>query len=1521
MDRKHIPESLSPGSLAGLHPAVRAWFVQALGEPTRPQAEGWPPIARGEHTLIMAPTGSGKTMAAFLQCLNQLYLREQSGPGHETGGPPGGVQVVYVSPLKALNNDIHRNLEIPIEGIARVAASLGMDLPRLRSMVRTGDTPADERRAMLRHPPHILITTPESLFLLLSSRARDILRTARTVIVDEIHALFPNKRGAHLALALEQLTDLAGGRLQRIGLSATIRPVCEVAVFLGGGRPASASGGWRQRPVTVVDAGRGRRLDLEVVVPAADLRELPEHSVWPEIYRQVWQLAQRHRSTLVFVNSRQVAERLGTALNDLAGDGDDFCRVHHASVSREVRLETERRLKAGLLRCLVATSSLELGIDIGAIDLVVQVESPHEVARGLQRVGRAGHVPGQPGKGRLLVKTRHDLLEAAVVAKGMLAGEIETARAQENPLDVLAQFVVGFSAGAARPAGEVYDLVCSSYNYRALPRRHFDDVLAMLSGRHDTGEYLGLRPLLYWDGAGGPLAASERGRRLVYTSGGTIPDRGLFGVFLQGSGLKLGELDEEFVYERRLGDSFTLGTSAWRIVELRSDRVVVVPAGGGTRPPFWRGEWYSRPYQLGRAMGDFLLAADDALAVEQTSGGVPGAGADRPGPFWERLPDEAALTPDSVFNLRQLLSAQWAATGVLPSSRTIVVEEFRDELGQWRVALHLPYGRRVNEPLAMLLGEEIARRYGREADILPLDDGILFGWTDSEHPPHIEPAALDPSDLAGRVARLLRASPLFGLLFREAAARALILPRAGFGRRRTPLWLSRRKAAGLLALAERWPGFPLLAEAYREGLSMYYDLDGLRNLVEAAAAGTIEVRRVRRDFPSPFARPMVFASTGAFMYGDDLPAAERRVRYLGLDREALAELLGSGSALRELLDPAAIAEVTRRASPAELAGNAPTHPEHLHLWLRAYGELPVEGLPEEVAAQAETLRASGRACVVSWRRQGDSPAEAVWIAAEDLPLYRAALQTELAGRDEERCARREGQGAGQGERQARQGEQESGQREEHARQRDQQARQGDEQGQALALAQLALRFARRRSPFSARDLASWYGIDPATASSTLAALEAEGKLRGGEFRPGGADREWADPALLEEMHRQSLARARRAVEPCSPAAFAVFLQTWQGVVSGQAQPRALGDILRRLAGLPLPAEAWEAAVLPLRVPGYQPAMLDALLSSGQFQWIASGSPDDLRVAFWPAGLLAPQTHGAPRAGAVDGGVPAAVERALRERGALFLTGLWQAVGAPPGEVMAGLERLTAAGRVTNDSLGPVRHLLALGPRYRSLPRTVTPTLLQAMGRWSLLQPGAPSPAPEQVCDLLLARYGVLTREAAAAEGWAWTGLLPVLARREMLGRLRRGYFVRGLSGLQYALPEAVEALRRAAPEAQPEIPGGLPGVDPALAWGRLLEWPEGAYRPRQPVVVVMLRGSPALVAEGRPMRLFALCELDDDRLHSALAQLVRVAAMLAGPGARLEVAEYQGRPVLDASIQALLESLGFSRGPQTMVRW
>lgn len=1469
------------GLAGGVHPAVRAWFEETLGEPTEPQLLGWPVIARGDNALILAPTGSGKTLAAFLMAINDLCMRAARG---EDLARVEGPQVLYVSPLKALNNDIHRNLELPLVGITAAATRMGHRLPVLRSVVRTGDTPSDERRLMLREPPHILITTPESLFLMLCSNARSLLRHVRTVIVDEIHALFANKRGTQLALALEYLQEIVPFAQQRIGLSATQRPLEDIAAYLGGGLLAPSAGsdaregpGWSPRPVEIIQAPGRKQLDVQISLPVSDFADLPENTVWPEIFREVYELATQHRTTLVFVNNRQVGERVAAALNDLAGE--DFSRVHHGSISREVRQATERALKAGELRCLVATSTLELGIDIGQIDLVVQVESPREVSRGLQRVGRAGHVPGKPSKGRIIPKTRQDLLEAAVIAERMRSGWIEPQSAQLNALDVLTQFVTGLAIERPRRADEIYAVVRRAYNYRGLGRREFESVLGMASGHFDTGEYLELRPLVYWDRTTGAVSVSERGKRLVYTSGGTIPDRGEYAVYLQGQGVRLGQLDEEFVYERRIGDRFSLGTSAWRITQIQHDRVVVVPSTGGPRVPFWKGEMYGRPYLLGKALGEFMADAEAALCREAHNS--PASGAD---PFWEDWARRAGLDSTTTDALRSYLRSQQRATGALPSTEHLVIEEFRDELGQWRVIVHSPYGRRVNDPLALLLEDSLTAR-GHNLDLVVTDDAILFGGTTSESPPPVDPVAIQGTGLTGRLAVLVRKTVMFGRLFREAAGRALILPRLQFGRKRTPHWLSRRKSASLLQVVERLPGFPLVQEALREALASVYDLDGLGEVVSGLATGAIKVIRVRRNGASPFARPPLFAAMGAFLYGDDLPPAERRLRFLGLDHQALSDLLGRAH-LRDMLDPAAIDEATWRARPASLAGGPPESAEELHDWLVRRGELPVADAPEAIAPLLAELEAAGRVLRLSWR--GEFSPGSVWVAAEHLPDYEALF----------------------------------------AEQR--QAPEAADAPPVQALVPLVRRFAMRAGPFTLDQVTGYLGLDRARALRLLNALTGQGLLRRGEFRPGGSGDDWVDPALLVEMHRRSLALARRQVQPVAPEDYAAFLQDWQGLSGKEGRrsgPEGLAQTLEQLQGLALPAEDWEAAALPLRVADYSPHLLDAALGSGLFRWVGSGKPERLRVAFWAADALGtggPESSPDSAEGAGGGlSQPAGrVHEVLTSQGAQFIAGLWRVSGLPPGEVLAALEQLMARGLVTNDTFGPIRYLLSLGPEYRSLPRTLTNQVLSGMARWSTV--AAPTPDSDELARQLLKRYGLVCREVASAEEVPWSDLLSSLSRMEILGTVRRGYYVRGLSGMQFALPDAVERLRAVAEwadqagSAPPPI--ALGDGDPAWAWGRILPWPEHLpSRPRPPAALVTANGSPVLACEGRPLRLVKLADLPLETLLPALRCLTDAAQR--SIGGRLEVAAFDGQPVRETPVAALLEQLGFTAAPLTMVRY
>ncbi|MCL4517256.1 MAG: DEAD/DEAH box helicase [Firmicutes bacterium] len=1537
------------------HPAVAAWFRETFEEPSPPQALGWPLIAGGKNVLLLAPTGSGKTLAAFLQCLNWLYQRAQAGDQLD-----GSVQVLYISPLKALNNDIYRNMEIPLEGIARTAEQMGLTLPRLRSAVRTGDTPASERQAILKHPPHILITTPESLFLMLCSKARRILAGVRFVIVDEIHALFPTKRGVHLSLSLECLEELVGPRsFQRIGLSATQRPLDEVAAFLGGGT-LDAELRWAPRPVEIVDTGQRKKLDLRIQLPVPDLRALPEKSIWPEIYKQLLGLVQEHRSTLIFVNNRAVAERVTAKINELAGEG--IARVHHGSVSREIRFEVESLLKSGELRCLVATSSLELGIDVGSIDLVVQVESPHEVARGLQRVGRAGHLVGMPSKGRMIPKTRADLLEAAAISREMGGGRIERSHAPRNCLDVLAQHLVGLTVDRSAPAEDLFRLVRRAYGYRGLSRDEFDRVLAMLSGQFGADEFVELRPRLFWDRVNGLVRASEGGKHLVYTNSGTIPDRGYFGVYMEGSPVRLGELDEEFVFERRLGDRFVLGTNTWQIEEIRQDRVVVVPAGGAPTVPFWRGEGVGRPYELGCTIGRFM---------EEVAGRLDDP--DLPG--W--LEKECLMDAGGAKNLRQYLLDQREATGVLPSHRCLVVEEFPDELGEWRVMIHSPFGQRVNTPLAMLLADQLRQRQGLEVEGVRSDDGILFLCPAAPGPPFFDPAVLEAGDLEGRIAELVSTMPLFGLLFRHNAARALILPRGAHGGKRTPLWLSRVKAADLLQVVASYPSFPIVIETYREILSEVFDLDGLREVITGLRTGAIQVQRCRRAQPSPFAHPLAFDLVAVYMYEQDLPKAERRLHSLSLDREVLKNLLGKAE-LRRLLDPEAIRQVAEDARGLS-AKQRPRSPDEWHAWLLKHGELEIgargagsaenaesagsgssanltrkngfwqeEGLLE--GEKLKTLRDAGRIVRITWS-SGERTVEA-WIAAENLPEYQAALgerlKYQLPGRDS--------------------------------------ARDASFPSPQEAVDSLLRRFARTRGPFHVHDLVQRYGFAQEEVQGSLARLETAGLVQAGEFLPGGIGTEWCDVSLLQRMHRRSLARARREVAPRSPEDYCAFLARWHGIGSPGSGLEGLSHALERLGGVFLPAALWEGGVLPVRVRDYQPVLLDQLISSGLFTWIGEGTGDGLRVAFYPAGAD-PVRRGPPGSdgragGGPPGGRPAGdgaggdavsasvmpqvgedelagarsqIAGALLGKGALSLPQLWQQTGLPVEIVLAALEEMIGQGRVTNDTFGPVRYLLSRSskgrnatrgtPRStarsavrgvvrgvvrgavhsapRSASRSISPAVLAQMGRWSLVGNAPGSVTPKILCQDLLSRYGIVTRDVVAGEGLPWSLVSQTFTEWEIVGKVRRGYFVDGLAGIQYAKAEAVEGLRLPPDAGLPEF-WGLAAQDPANPLGSILPWPGMERSPARPEVVVFRAGTPILAAEGRRVRLFSLglpVSWAEEKLAAALKELIRVLGFSRRGDRRTEIVEWDGKPIVETVAGEILAGLGFERGYKAMVKW
>src|SRR5438067_2428482 len=1241
--------------LAVFSPETRAWFENAFRAPTPAQQLGWPAIASGKHTLIQAPTGSGKTLASFLYGIDKLHPE-----------PGRGLRLLYVSPLKALNYDIERNLRGPLAGLKS----------ELRVAVRTGDTPQKERAEMLRHPPDILITTPESLYLLLTSRARENLKGVRTLILDEVHAVAGTKRGAHLALSVERLERLVDEPFQRIGLSATQRPLEEIGRFVSGARE-----------IELVDAGIAKELDLQVVVPLEDMREPgtgsegPQQSIWPSIYPELLRLVQEHRSTILFVNNRRLAERLALRLNELAEK--EIARAHHGSLAREQRVEIEELLKRGEIPCLVATSSLELGIDMGAVDLVVQVESPKSVARGLQRIGRAGHELGAVSKGRIFPKFRADLLEAAVVAKQMREGAIEETVIPRNPLDVLAQQIVAICADEEIEVEELHRLVRRAYPFSELSRVQLENVLDMLAGRYPSDEFAELRPRIVWDRTAGVVRGRQGARRLAVTNAGTIPDRGLFGVHLVDGGGRVGELDEEMVYEARAGQTFLLGASTWRIEEITRDRVLVSPAPGVPGAvPFWRGEGVGRPYELGEAVGAVTRAV---LALSQAKA-------------LETLRREHALDERAANNLLGFLREQEAATRTVPSDRTVVVERFRDEIGDWRICILTPFGARVHAPWGLALAARLRDSLGLEVQSIWSDDGIALHLPDADATPPLEELAIDPGEVEELVTAELGGSALFGARFRENAARALLIPRRRPGER-TPLWQQRLKAQSLLQVARRYGSFPVVLETYRECLQDVFDLPALKRLLRGLRTRELDVVDVETPAASPYAASLLFDYVANYMYEDDTPPAERRAQALSLDRDLLRELLGQEE-LRDLLDADAVDEVERELQ------RAPRNPDELHDQLRLRGDLR----PGEYdGALARPLLDERRAIQV--RVAGEERL----IAAEDAGRYRDALGAMPPGGLPDVFL----------------------------------------EGGPDSLRELGLRFARGRGPFTTAEANGRFGLD---VEPVLRELERAELLVRGELRPGGSAREWCEPDVLRRLRRASLAALRKEVEPAERAAYGRFLPHWHGV----DRRATLREALVPLQGLSLPVTLWESDVLPRRIPGYQPAQLDALCASGEVVWVGAGLDrvavffrDDASVLGQPAAAAAP-----------EGEAHDALRAALSGR-AEFWHDLVEAVGLEPEVALPARWDLVWAGEVTNDAWTPLRagrRFQAPRPsrgRPRRFSRQRASAITATQGRWSLAhrlfepRPGSDpghGPGRRALAELLLERQGIVTRDGVRGEG-------------------------------------------------------------------------------------------------------------------------------------------------------------------------
>ncbi|MEU3362185.1 ATP-dependent helicase [Streptomyces albidoflavus] len=1538
---------MARSALDTFSPATRNWFTGAFSAPTAAQEGAWGAIGEGSDVLVVAPTGSGKTLAAFMSALDTLASTPPPAESRKR------CRVLYVSPLKALAVDVERNLRSPLTGIRQESVRLGLPEPEVRVGIRSGDTPAAERRSLATRPPDILITTPESLFLMLTSSAREALEGVETVILDEVHAVAGTKRGAHLALSLERLDELLPKPARRIGLSATVRPVDEVARFLS-----------PQRRVEIVQPASGKEFDLSVVVPVEDLGELggspvsdegsgDRPSIWPHVEERIADLIQSHRSTIVFANSRRLAERLCNRLNEIAyeratgeampedhspaelmgaassasGAPALIARAHHGSVSKEQRAQVEEDLKAGRLPAVVATSSLELGIDMGAVDLVVQVESPPSVASGLQRVGRAGHQVGAVSTGVVFPKYRGDLVQSAVVTERMREGRIEALRVPSNPLDVLAQQIVAMTAMDTWQFDDLLALARRAAPFASLPESAFTAVLDMLAGRYPSDAFAELRPRVVWDRVAGTVTGRPGAQRLAVTSGGTIPDRGLFGVFLAGAdpkkgGGRVGELDEEMVYESRTGDVFTLGTTSWRIEDITRDRVLVSPAPGVPgRLPFWKGDQLGRPLELGRALGAFVREVG-ALPEEDARLRLMAAGLDA----W------------AAENLLTYLREQREACGHVPDDRTVVVERFRDELGDWRVVIHSPFGAQVHAPWALALGARLSERYGMDAQVMHADDGIVLRLPDADllgldlldddssdpgtafdtdqSPVGAQDVTFDKGEIEGIVTDQVGSSALFASRFRECAARALLLPRRSPGKR-TPLWQQRQRASQLLQVASEFGSFPIVLEAVRECLQDVFDVPGLTELM-----GDLEARRVRlvevtTPEASPFARSLLFGYVAQFLYEGDSPLAERRAAALSLDSRLLSELLGQAE-LRELLDAEVLAELERelqwrtedrRIKDAEGVADA----------LRVLGPLTSAELAERGADPAWARELAGARRVIEVRIASVEH----WAAIEDAGRLRDALGVALPVGVPEAFT----------------------------------------EPVKDPLGDLLARFARTHGPFTAAAAAERFGLGRAVTEGALERLGASGRVVQGEFHPAGVGQEWCDATVLRRLRRRSLAALRQELEPVEPTALARFLPPWQHL-GGQGL-RGLDGLVRaveQLQGAAVPASALEKLVLPSRVAQYQPAMLDELTATGELLWAGSGSlpGKDGWVSLYLADnapLLLPPPHPLELTP-----LHQAVLDALAGGYGLFFRQIADQVRAthPTASDQAladALWELAWSGRLTNDTVAPLRALLGSGRTAgstahrarRSVPRgrfgaltaaprpasrTGPPTVA---GRWSLLPPLEPDPTlrAHALARTLLDRHGVVTRGAVAAEGveGGFSAVYRVLSAFEDSGQARRGYVVEGLGAAQFAMDGAVDRLRASATAAERES-GGTPrqalvlaAADPANAYGAALPWPEppsgAGHKPgrKAGAMVVLVDGELAMYMErgGKTLLAWPSAALDDPsaldpRLEGAAHALAGSAA--GGSLGTVTVERVNGEPALTSPVGTYLENAGFHATPR-----
>jgi ATP-dependent Lhr-like helicase len=1600
--------------LQSFSPPVREWFAETFGEPTPPQAQGWPAIQRGEHTLVLAPTGSGKTMAAFLWGIDQLFreLAEEQADEVARKQEKSGVRILYVSPLKALNNDIHRNLRAPLAGVRKKAQQLGLSFPHIQTAIRSGDTPQRERRAMASQPPHILITTPESLYLMLTSpRLRDIFRTVRVVIVDEIHTLAGNKRGVHLSLSLERLQHLANHPIQRIGLSATIQPLGEVAHFLGGNEwtssphTASAPGVMRidnahhvetsakapiSRPVTIVDAGYHKTLDLQVETVVEDFQHLPGDSIWPAIIPRVLQLIRQHETTLIFTNNRRLAERTADRLNEqisaeaqgvtsgviehgvakgigfmAAGTGSHShpIRAHHGSMAKEARLQMERDLKAGKLPALVGTSSLELGIDIGSIDLVVQLQSPKSVAQGLQRIGRSGHLVGQTSKGRIFPTHREDVMEAAAIAKGILRDEVEPTYTPQMPLDVLAQHIVAMVSVETWSIDEMFNTVRGAYAYQDLTPRVFHTVLEMLAGRYPGQAYRELRARLAWDRVNHKLSALPGSRMAALTNGGTIPDRGSFSTYLPDGKTRLGDLDEEFVFETRVGDTFMLGSQVWRVIDISDDKVMVTEAPGApARMPFWRGDYPWRPYELGKKVGEFRRRVAERLEQLQATMNLREAREIRDrrqesevqaALAW--LQEDSALDKNSAWQVLNYVASQIDKAGAISSDRTVIVEVFDDALGDPRMVVQAPFGGRVNGPWGLALAGALRERTGVNIEVQSNDDGILlrFPDADAEFPLDIV-TEMGPAEARERILRELPDSAVFGARFRQNAARALLLPGLRGGKR-TPFWLQRLRAKDLLQIVRQFEDFPIIAETYRDCLQDVMDLPHLEEVLRSIQSGEIQVLAVESLTPSPVAQSLLWNFSSIYLYEGDTPKAERQLQTLSLSRELLQDLLRD-IALDELLRPEAVQEIRARLQHTAPTSQARTM-EELGVLLQEMGDLS----SLEISYRSQLDPADWLAQLSDQRRilEMSIPTthgpERRWVATEYVPEYRTAFGiSEDSG------------GAGEA---------------------------------AQARRRILDRFLRHAGPVTLEEIQRRYLFPNDWLGRELDQLVESRQVAHGRFTPSQAlDRqttssvdEFIDLHTLEQIHRRTLGILRREVRAVPFTAYADFLAEWQHLALEHrwSGPGALRQALQQLRAAPVVGQTWERDVLPLRLVRYDPAELEGLCQSGEVIWVGSGGVDPRRgrIRFLFRGEGGTFLEPAPEAPSALSPATQAIYNFLKSEGAVFFADIQAGLDMKDSEVEASLVELVMAGLVTNDSLDAMRRIVTRGaitttapqqehvpfssleeqlaerlggherrlppgvrrPRpaeYRAAKRRVRERLSMGEGpsqtwggRWTLVHRfgvlGKMLPPEERAAQQarqLLLRYAIVTRDSLAREegAWDWSLIYAQLQRMEMRGEVRRGYFVQALPGVQFALPEVIERLRAGATRAGTPIDQNqsfvaMNACDPANLYGPAMDFFNPTQQPPRPTSphgqaltfsripstwLVQHRGLPALIAEDTGARITTVQGTDEGMIRRGLLTLL---GHLGRFQHRVTVETWNDMPVLESAGRTLLESVGFYR--------